>query len=232
MRQTIETIRRNPPLVHRGGNDLWALSDDALRFIERTVAPGDVTVETGLGASTVLFAALGTRHTCICPDTEQVDRLKAYCREEGIGLETVRFLTERSENALSDFETAPISLALIDGGHGFPIPFIDWFYLARSLKVGGTVIVDDTQLWTGAVLRDYLKNDNQWTSLEDDLGSRTSAFRLDRPFEAAEWDSQPYVVDRSRWTQRRQLIREAGRHLARGDIGGLYRKVARRLSPA
>jgi hypothetical protein len=39
-----------------------------------------------------------------------------------------------------------LDLVLIDGDHAFPASFIDWYYTAEQVKLGGYVIVDDTNL--------------------------------------------------------------------------------------
>ena len=53
-------------------------------------------------------------------------------------------------------------LVLIDGSHSFPSPFIDWYYTAFRLRVGGFLVVDDTQLWTGHVLKRFLEAEPDW----------------------------------------------------------------------
>lgn len=49
-----------------------------------------------------------------------------------------------------------LDMMLIDGGHAFPSPSIDWYYLADTVKEGGYLVVDDTQLITGEILKDFL----------------------------------------------------------------------------
>ena len=46
--------------------------------------------------------------------------------------------------------------ALIDGRHAFPTPFIDWYYIADALKIGGLVLIDDLHIWTCDLLKQYL----------------------------------------------------------------------------
>src|SRR6185503_1666742 len=90
-------------------------------------------------------------------------------------LEHVTFELGPSDKLLPTMALGDLDLVLIDGGHGFPVPFIDWYYTAFALKAGGIVIVDDTQIWTGAVLRDFLMADPDWKLLHL-WGGRAAAF--------------------------------------------------------
>ena len=48
--------------------------------------------------------------------------------------------------AVSSEAPAWLDFALIDGGHGSPTPFLDFFYATHMLKQGGYIMVDDVQL--------------------------------------------------------------------------------------
>jgi hypothetical protein len=184
------------PGIHGGGKITWGLSEDTLRFIDARVAEGARTLETGAGASTLLFAMKGAEHTCITPVGDEVERLKRFCEEQGVGTGRISFVVEKSQDALPRLrELRDLDLVLIDGGHGFPVPFLDWFLTAPKVKVGGLVIVDDTQLWTGETLRDFLMAEPEWR-LEATF-VRGAAFRkLENRIEK-EWNEQPFVFERS-----------------------------------
>jgi predicted O-methyltransferase YrrM len=101
-----------------------------------------------------------------------------------------------SEQVLPSLSNAGLlDLVLIDGGHGFPIPFVDWLYCAPRVRIGGIVIVDDTQLWTGEVLSDIIRADPDW-ELDTEF-VRGVAFRKIAEFRNKEWNEQPYVLARS-----------------------------------
>ena len=209
---------------HGNGASDWSASDDMIRFLaEHTPDAGD-TLETGAGLTTVLFAALGGRHICVSPDRGESNRILAYCEAKGIATNGLKFLIARSEDALPALEAPPLDLVLIDGGHGFPMPVIDWYYSASKLKLGGVLVIDDTQLWSCALLVDFLKHDSGWTSVGR-IGRRTFAFRKVAPFEYREFCFQPYVVRKSRF---RTLAKSA---LSTWDrlVAGCRRRLPRSL---
>ena len=67
--------------------------------------------------------------------------------------------------------------------------------LLPVMEPGGIIVVDDTQLWTGAVLRDFLEADDDWTRVIQ--LPRTSAYRLEKPFQYKEWGAQTLTRSRS-----------------------------------
>ena len=98
----LQEILESPPLVHDYGGRLvsWPLPAEVQHFISRRVDPNSRTLETGAGASTVLFAALGATHTCISPDRDEVGRIREYCRQRGVSLAKVEFHIDRSDREL------------------------------------------------------------------------------------------------------------------------------------
>jgi hypothetical protein len=199
----LATLLQDRPAIHgaEGATDLQThgLLEEALELIERMVGAGDHTLETGSGYSTLLFALLGAEHTCIVPNQPEVDRIKAYCTEKGISTERLSFHVEPSERVLPRLELEPLSLVLIDGSHSFPQVFIDWFYTAQALRLGGCLLVDDVHVWTGRVLRDFLAAEPEWR-LDDELGGRTAVFtKLADVDPDKVWTDQPYVARRTQF---------------------------------
>jgi glycosyltransferase involved in cell wall biosynthesis/predicted O-methyltransferase YrrM len=191
----LESLLRDVPSIHGGGAITYGLGEETLRFLDARVQRGSRTLETGAGMSTLLFAYKGADHVCITPSADEAERLRAYCRARGVSLDGTRFIVEFSQAALPKLEIAELDLALIDGGHGFPVPFVDWFFMAPRLRIGGLLVVDDTQLWTGGVLRDFLMAEPEWR-LETRF-PRGAAFRKIADRIAKEWNEQPYVLARS-----------------------------------
>lgn len=188
-------------------------------------------METGAGVSTVYFAACGFRHTAIAPDAQLFARIRDYCNSKGISLDKVRFVDSPSEKFLPGLEGPPLDLFLIDGRHGFPSPFIDWYYGSQAVKVGGYVAVDDTQLLTGEILQEFMKDDTHW-----DQGialGKTSVFRkLDSAIHADEWAQQVFLTSGRKLTARVEesvvsdqstVVPRAWRLCSKGDHEGALR---------
>ena len=198
----LQKLLENPPLIHKkasGEAISWQLSDEILHYIDQNVSEDSTTVETGAGISTILFAIKGSNHTCICPSQPQVDRIKAYCQQRQINIEKIEFKVDCSEDVLPSLKIDEIDLVLIDGSHAFPIPFIDWYYTYRKLSVGGTMIIDDTQLWTGLVLKQFLILEPEW-KFQKNSPPRSAIFTKVEKYASAKWyGQQPYIVKNSSW---------------------------------
>jgi hypothetical protein len=195
----LELLLTAPPKFH--GNDGattdgWRLNDAGLLFLDSRIQRGMRTIETGAGVSTILFALKQTRHTCVLPDRRVVHRIRRYCRDAGLSLRTVKFVLERSEYALPRLDASAYDFALIDGRHGFPAPFIDWFYIADRLRPGGVVLLDDTWIWTCHVLASFLDATPGWRRCAE-LPTSAAFLKECDGAQHAEWVHQPFVYNQS-----------------------------------
>jgi len=243
----LNEVLADPPKPHgdsRGGFMVMGLTEPALKFIYENVDQSCVTLETGCGLSTVVFALTGSRHTVIAPAPTEFEITRAYCRDRGIAVSQIDFITEPSQRALPDLELAPLDLVLIDGGHGFPTPYIDWFYTAGKLKKGGFLLVDDVWVWSCQILRDFLVEQPHWEFVTEFEG-RTAIFKkIKDGSEWLEWTQQPRVArgGRLKWIDGTphldepaggngfSAIQRALGDLKSGNFRKLGQKVARRLS--
>jgi hypothetical protein len=140
--------------------------------------------------STVLFALKGTRHTCITPDSSEAARIRTYCERQGIGHAGIKFITEPSEYVLPILGERDLDFALIDGRHGFPTPFLDWFYIAGMLKREGVVMIDDLHIWTAELLKEFLLAEAGWKLLAE-TGRAATFLKLDDSAQKKEWVTSP-----------------------------------------
>jgi hypothetical protein len=187
----------DPPELHddlEGNRASWSLSRAALEFIDSAVSDASATLETGEGVSTLLFALKGARHTCVTPNTPVIDRIRQFAAEREINLSPVTFEVGFSEAVLPRLELPQLDLALIDGCHAFPVVYMDWYYAAAALKIGGILMLDDTQLWTVDVLRRVLAREDEW-QFREMVGERTAVFIKIADVGSKEWVQQPYVVE-------------------------------------
>jgi hypothetical protein len=171
-----DTLRRRPPLLHGDGGHYFGLAWKALEWIESSVGEGMRTLETGTGASTIVFAARGARHTAISPAPDEHWRIREYCAQQGISTEHVEFVDEPSHTALERLDLEPLDVVLIDGAHGFPFPIFDWYFAQEKLKVGGAILVDDAYIPAVNTLVAGLRDMRAWR-LESAPGGRTAVFR-------------------------------------------------------
>jgi predicted O-methyltransferase YrrM len=228
---TLEELLKDSPRLHRIGSEpvSYRLADRALLFIDQTVNEKSRTLETGAGISTVLFAIKEASHTCIVPDADLVSRIRSYCARMMVSARRIDFHIDKSERALPALPIGQLDLVLIDGGHAFPTPFIDWYYTADKLLVGGILMIDDTQLWTGHALKRFLIQEPEWELVED-ISARTAIFVKQKEYNHAKWwGQQAYVVQNSKRLIRVSEVRQALEMLGRGEFGKLIEKVNARI---
>jgi hypothetical protein len=155
------------------------------------------TLETGAGKSTLAFMEAGCEHDTVTPSGSEIANIKAEATRRGLDATTVTFHEGFSQYVLPHLAGhEDIDIAFIDGGHGFPVPGVDWLYIAPRLKVGGRLLVDDVDLWTGAMLVDFLRREPGWR-VDAILRGRSAVITKTAPFVAREWCDQPTVVAKS-----------------------------------
>jgi predicted O-methyltransferase YrrM len=207
--ESVRDLCRHPPRVQQGGSRAYPVATEVALYLADTVGPGSRTLETGCGLSTAVFALRGGRHLCITPEADEVIRILAYLADHRVDATGVRFLVGGSQDVLPALDETGTDLVLVDGQHAFPVPFLDWYYAARLLRAGGVLVVDDTQLWTGRVLRQFLVRQPGWQLLRDFRG-RAAAFRkVTEETDVLWWGQQPYVVRRSRYGRTVEVLRHA-----------------------
>jgi hypothetical protein len=196
VRDLVTDLSRSDTRFHGWAEDVavnWQLSPDALALITEVVRPGHRTLETGVGYSTIAFAALGARHTAVSPFALEHDRLRAWCDEHGLDHTGVTFVAAPSQDALPAMDRTPLDVVLIDGDHAFPGPYIDFYYAGGRLVPGGILIVDDTHLRACRVLDDFLRADTPRWRLHKQLGPTSAFERLEGPLIPDEsWAHQPW----------------------------------------
>jgi predicted O-methyltransferase YrrM len=243
----LNDVLNDPPKPHedaQGRSMVMGLTEGALNFIYENVNSRSTTLETGCGLSTAVFALTGSRHTVIAPAPSEFEITKSYCRDRGIATSQIDFITEPSQKVLPGLESAPLDLVLIDGGHGFPTPYIDWFYTAGKLKKGGYLLLDDVWLWSCQILRDFLLEQPQWEFVAEYEG-RTAVFRkIEDGSEWLEWTQQPRVarggpmkwidgqvrLDAPETASKSAALKRVLSDLKHGDFDVIARKIARRVS--
>ena len=206
--------------LHGEGSDgpmgLWVADVSLHELLADEVRPGARSLETGLGLSTALLVAAGAEHTCVVDAAPEAERLLEYCRAEGYATDRLDVRVGDSGEVLPTLEPTPLDLLLIDGGHGFPTPILDFHYAARRLVVGGMVVIDDITLPAVRTLVRFVEADPRWERVR--RNRQWAAYRRVAPDGGTEdWWQQPWApyLWRARLRSWRGLPRYHAGRLAR-----------------
>jgi hypothetical protein len=90
------------------------------------------------------------------PDPGEHERVREWLAARRFAADGIDWRADFSQTVLPRLPDLPLDLGIIDGAHGFPAPFLDWYYIADRLREGGYVVVDDVHLRTGRVLQEFL----------------------------------------------------------------------------
>ena len=117
------------------------------------------SVETGSGASTLLFSHLSEHHTVFALDDGR-GSITNVRRSPLLRQGVVTFVEGPTQVTLPKHRfTGKLQLALIDGPHGYPFPDLEYYYLYPQLETGALLIVDDIHIPTVHNLFEFLRRD-------------------------------------------------------------------------
>jgi hypothetical protein len=196
----LKSILNSPPKVHDWGSGELTASGLPLPFFEfmnLTLTKESVSLETGMRISTAVFAINSGNHTCITPDPNEIDQFKEYSVEHNFPIDNIRFVKEKSCEVWSNLKNNSSDFILIDGGHGFPTPFMDWYFFSQGLKINGCIIIDDTHISTCRTLKDFLLKEDAWKMIPP-FSEKTVVFQKIKDFDYnKEFSQQAYVVEQT-----------------------------------
>jgi precorrin-6B methylase 2 len=190
----VQRVLADKPAFHLSGTAHWDALPGTLTALRGLVRPGDVTLEVGAGVSTVIFAACGARHTAVSPDPDEQKLIREYCHEIGVDDSQITFLEGFSDDVLPKHLTRErtLDVGMVDGAHSFPVPIVDWYYVARALKVGGRLLLDDVPIPATMPAFRHMSLDPHWR-LEGIYDNRSAVFTLvTEPPAADTWIDQPF----------------------------------------
>jgi hypothetical protein len=207
----------NPPAMHWVGSEpqAWGLDPDVMRWVAEHLPAGANTLETGCGVSSIFFSLVSGRHTIVAPYDLTHQLARKWCEERGVATDHVRSVIDHSQEVLPTLETGPLDLILIDGAHAMPFPFLDWYFTARHLNVGGYLVVDDMQVRSCELLKDFLCSETARWRVAAEI-DRAVIFERHggELIPSDDWLGQPF------------------NHMANGTTRPLPRRVAGRLKRA
>lgn len=122
-------------------------------------------IETGCGASTILFSHYAGKHYSFCYDDRE-------CENSSVSFVTEfpEFRAEKVEWVFGPTQltvpqhtiSEPVDILLIDGPHGFPFPELEYYYFYRLLQPNSILIVDDIHIPTLKNLFNFLCQDDMF----------------------------------------------------------------------
>lgn len=154
-----------------------ALNPRVLRAIVRHLSGVDVehSVETGSGASTLLFSRLSKDHTVFAVDGGggSITRVKSSPLFDASATRFVEGPTQLTLPAYH-FRNA-LQVALLDGPHAFPFPQLEYYYIYPHLSEGALLLLDDIHIRSVHDFFRFLKADAMFLLI--DVVERTAFFR-------------------------------------------------------
>jgi Methyltransferase domain len=190
----IQRLLHDKPSFHMRGKARWDALPGTLGAVRRAVRQDDSTLEVGVGVSTVVFAACGTNHTAVSPDPAEHELVRAYCQQIGVDDSRITFIVGMSDDVLPKLlgRERTLDVALIDGAHSFPLPVVDWYYVTRSLKAGGKLLMDDIPIPSVAQVFRHMTLEPNWR-LDGVFDDRAATFTLlAAPEPGDDWPQQPF----------------------------------------
>lgn len=173
----LKTVFRDVKAIKIGLHSSGTFSDAAFDAIyhhlrDRTVVH---SIETGSGASTLLFSHLSQHHLVFARDCEN-GSVTNIRRHPLLKTDTVTFVEGPTQKTLpTHLFTQPLQLALLDGPHGYPFPDLEYFYIYPHLEPGALLIVDDIHIRSVYNLFRFLRADEMFNC--DQVVDTTAFFR-------------------------------------------------------
>jgi precorrin-6B methylase 2 len=239
VQRVIDRLLADTPSFHRVGNrDVSSIATRGMLVqLAQELHAGQRTIETGCGASTVVFAASGASHTAVSPTPLEHERIVQYFESIGVDLQRVRFVAGGSDAVLPSLEDEDeFDVVMIDGAHSFPYAILDWHYLRSHLRPGGVVLLDDLPIPAIGVLFRYLAESPSWR-VEGIVDRRAAVCRkLSNEPEGDDWVAQAFnrrYPDYSFLPRGEQVVTrvDAAQHRARHHLAERFpalRRLTRR----
>lgn len=155
------------------------------------------SVETGCGASTIIFSTYAEHHTAYSYDDRADDNSSVLFAQEypEFRADHVKWVFGPTQRTIfSDPLEQDVDMILIDGPHGYPFPELEYFAFYKRLRPGGILIVDDVHIPTITNFYKFLMQDDGFRP--HGLALTTAFFqRTDTPpfnMEGDDWWLQRY----------------------------------------
>ena len=192
------------------------------------------SVETGSGASTLLFSHVSEHHTVFALD-DGSGSVTNVRRSPLLRQHVVTFVEGPTQVTLPQHRfTEKLQVVLIDGPHGYPFPDLEYYYLYPHLETGALLILDDIHIPTVHNLFQFLRRDAMFVLDEvvrtTAFFTRTSAPTFDQ-FGDGWWQQKYNARPLLRYTWREEIKKLLPTSMQRG-VARMKRRVLRGFSQA
>lgn len=193
----LPVLHQRPGMEPHSGGLNPVIGQSIIDEVERIGTPR--VIETGSGASSVLFLMLGcSQVTAINPDPAIAGLIEQDALDRGLDTSPLRCIAKRSELVLPQLFDAgeKYDVALIDGNHGWPSVWIDFFYMNAMMGAGSVVFVDDIQIYACDQLVRLLEHQPGFERIP--VAGKMATFRkhTDDRF-LPDWVDEPFIVERT-----------------------------------
>lgn len=173
---SFDEIRRRIAEVGPGLHSAGSFPARTFQAIARAAHKRQIhnSVETGSGASTLLFSHLSEHHTVFALDGGS-GSIANVRRSPLLRRDVVTFVEGPTQATLPQYRfTEKLQLVLIDGPHGYPFPDLEYYFLYPHLETGALLILDDIHIPTVHNLFQLLRRDAMFEL--DEVVQRTAFF--------------------------------------------------------
>ncbi len=169
----LEDIVATSAMLHASGGS----SPKVLRAIARQLSGRAIhqSVETGAGATTLLFSHLSERHTVFALDDGggSISRVRSSLL---FNPGTTIFVEGSTQRTLPAHQfTGKLQAALLDGPHAFPFPQMEYYYVYPHLEQDALLVLDDIHVPSSYQLYRFLRADEMFEFIE--VVDRAAFFR-------------------------------------------------------
>jgi hypothetical protein len=103
------------------------------------------SVETGTGASTLVFSHSSRCHTVFAVDADE--SISSVRRSPLLNAAAITFVNGPTQKALPVHSfPSPLQAVLLDGPHAYPFPDLEYFYVYPHIQEGGLFVIDDIHI--------------------------------------------------------------------------------------
>ncbi len=207
--------------IHRSGS----LSPAALVSLAKHLESRNPkhTVETGTGASTLVFSHISLDHTVFTINTD--DSMTAVQRNPLLNSRPIRFVLGPTQRTLPSYVfESKLQAVLLDGPHAYPFPDLEYFYLYPHIDEGGLLVVDDIHIPTLRNLYRFLRKDDMFKLIE--VTDKTAFFSRTGHAVFDPWSDGWWLQGFNRHV----LSRYAWREKLKSSIPGRWRSALRGYS--